>query len=320
MQNHGCDEPSEQYSQPFQFSVLFQSSHTILGVSFLQNTPLPSKNMPKNGLASLNAFIGFSWGPRLSAFTSHSISDSEPQAKLHREPVVMTPRPPPAIRHRSGLVPEVISQPFSTPIRRTSLPYTLGGVSLQRTVEVTGQRTKEKRLLSDREAMQQLVDCVGMSAHKKVLASGKKPRFLHTIGSQKKSGRSGPIPRPLMINTARDGYASEASSETESQPPSPTPRPSSAMSRNGWGGRSTPSLLAGRITPTSAFTTIATTFGTGRSDPSGTSSHLQQSSHGSRIRDQRFEDVERRYHRLLNEISILEEDVGNITLRLSRNS
>ncbi|GJJ14010.1 hypothetical protein Clacol_008267 [Clathrus columnatus] len=337
-EDQGYDESSEQYTQPFQFSVLFQSSQTIPGASFLQNTPLPSKN--NNNLTSVNAFIGFSWGPRLSVFTTatttaHSVPDLRSQTILHREPVLLTPRPPSVIRSRSAFVPptQTTSQPFITPIRRTSLPFSQGGygnvTTLQRTTfQGTGQSTKEIRPLSDREAMQQLVDCVGMSAHKKVLASGKKPRFLQTLGSQKGSKGARLLFNPLAAmtntnintNTPSDGYASGASSETESQPASPTPRPSSALSRNGWGGRSTPSLMAGRsTTPTLTFITTATTLGTGGFDPSGTLNHPNESlQHGNRIFNQRLEDVERRYDKLLSEISNLEEDVGNVTLRMSR--
>ncbi|TFK59733.1 kinase-like protein [Pluteus cervinus] len=42
----------------------------------------------------------------------------------------------------------------------------------------TVRRTIPRRLVSDREAMKQLVDCVGMSARKKVMESGRKPKVL----------------------------------------------------------------------------------------------------------------------------------------------
>ena len=44
------------------------------------------------------------------------------------------------------------------------------------------RRTVQRRAVSDREAMKQLVDCVGMSARKKVLESGRKPRVLLSAG------------------------------------------------------------------------------------------------------------------------------------------
>ncbi|KAF8654999.1 hypothetical protein AX16_003303 [Volvariella volvacea WC 439] len=72
------------------------------------------------------------------------------------------------------------SQMFSTPMRPTSL-YPNGTVN--RTITSTVRRTggKGRRTVSDREAMRQLVDCVGMSARKKVLESGRKPRILDSL-------------------------------------------------------------------------------------------------------------------------------------------
>ena len=90
--------------------------------------------------------------------------------------------------------------------------------------------------------MKQLVDCVGMSARKKVLESGRKPRLLTLplrSSGVKKDVRFGP---PPVIGP---GDSSEGSQEammeavdsldgwdhSESEgPPSPSPRPGSAMS------------------------------------------------------------------------------------------
>lgn len=74
--------------------------------------------------------------------------------------------------------------PFATPVRPNMMsPYgTLPRAS-------TIRRTAPRRAVSDREAMKQLVDCVGMSARKKVLESGRKPRILNkfNFGSGSKS-------------------------------------------------------------------------------------------------------------------------------------
>jgi len=53
--------------------------------------------------------------------------------------------------------------------------------TLQRTG--TARPSTLRRSVSDREAMKQLVDCVGMSARKIVLQSGRKPRILRSFSS-----------------------------------------------------------------------------------------------------------------------------------------
>jgi hypothetical protein len=72
---------------------------------------------------------------------------------------------------------------YSTPRR----PYALSPYhTLQRTSTIR-RSNAPRRSVSDREAMKQLVDCVGMSARKKVLESGRKPRV---IGLWSLSGKS----------------------------------------------------------------------------------------------------------------------------------
>lgn len=115
--------------------------------------------------------------------------------------------------------------------------------------------TAQRRTVSDREAMKQLVDCVGMSARKKVLESGRKPRILtlslsrSTSGGLKKDVRFGPPHSQRAISAgdhhetsaensadgivAQDAVYPTASDCTESEgppSPSPSPRPGSAMS------------------------------------------------------------------------------------------
>ena len=76
--------------------------------------------------------------------------------------------------------------PFATPIRHNALtPFQ----TLPRTSTV--RRTVQRRAVSDREAMKQLVDCVGMSARKKVLESGRKPRVLQALSGS--AGRAGTL-------------------------------------------------------------------------------------------------------------------------------
>jgi hypothetical protein len=54
----------------------------------------------------------------------------------------------------------------------------IGTISCASTLRRT--RTAPRRAVSDREAMRQLVDCIGLSAHKKILAAGRTPRRAFT--------------------------------------------------------------------------------------------------------------------------------------------
>lgn len=163
-------------SRPFAFSGLFQSSP--LTSSIRQATP--SQNSGRSILRELPvaSFIGFSWGPPKDAFSKKTKSPSPPQGGIN------TPRPLQRLSVPSTPFPRVVSNPvfgtphaqrypFATPIRPNAMtPFqTLPRAS-------TIRRTAQRRIVSDREAMKQLVDCVGMSARKRVLESGRKPRVL----------------------------------------------------------------------------------------------------------------------------------------------
>lgn len=123
-----------------------------------------------------------------------------------------------------------------------------GGSTIRR------RSTAQRRAVSDREAMKQLVDCVGMSARKKVLESGRKPRILVLPSSRtlscglKKDVRFGPPhPHAIIVRDHNENTAEESPNdpmaqdiaypagsdctESEGPPsPSPSPRPGSAMS------------------------------------------------------------------------------------------
>lgn len=191
------------------------------------------------------SFIGFSWGPRKDIFPA---LDSDHK----HSPTVDTPRP---LGQRSSQSTPYIKPfhpaspyPFVTPMRPTS--HTISGASTLRR-----RSTAQRRTVSDREAMKQLVDCVGMSARKKVLESGRKPRILvlplsrSASGGLKKDVRFGP-PHPQHVIGASDHHGNSAEdspsdamaqdvvypagsdcTESEGPPsPSPSPRPGSAMS------------------------------------------------------------------------------------------
>ncbi|KAF8521106.1 kinase-like domain-containing protein, partial [Hysterangium stoloniferum] len=170
-----CNE-SEQFSRPFEFSALFKSSQSFSGPSFLEAAQISTP--PSNINRATSSFIGFSWGPRINALNPPSTNAEMPPPILHQETANPTPRPTNALRSTNPLPllgVDANNLRFLTPIRRTSLPIVHGHtVSIPRTIG-TGRRIQGRRILSDREAMQQLVECVGLSAHKKVLESGKKP-------------------------------------------------------------------------------------------------------------------------------------------------
>ncbi|KAI6169818.1 kinase-like domain-containing protein [Pisolithus thermaeus] len=231
--------PEDSQSHPFAFSALFQSSadHSSPGISALRSA---SRTRSSSGsIQSEAAFIGFSWGPSKDTFLLPSGS-----GRGGSSATLMTPRPLGSVQSKlssGGLerVPSTHLNAFTTPIRPYNLsPYhTLPRPS---TVRCTASR----RAVSDREAMQQLVDCIGMSARKKVLASGRKPRILDSLSRNsastiRKELRFGPppiVPTKSFdstdfppVNASLDLDGSESGSEGPPSP-SPSPRPGSAMS------------------------------------------------------------------------------------------
>ena len=96
-------------------------------------------------------------------------------------------------------------------------------------------RTAPRRAVSDREAMRQLVDCIGLSARKKVLEAGRTPRVVATTTT--KSLRfatldftNGDSALALALAATSD-EESDGADAPPSPSPSPGPRPGSAMSR-----------------------------------------------------------------------------------------
>jgi hypothetical protein len=121
-----------------------------------------------------------------------------------------------------------------------STPQRPNGLAAVHPLTGTIRRTAPRRNVTDREAMKQLADCVGMSARKKVLESGRKPKILPSYsrsGSWRiKELNFETLRREFENNDAlsrnADGEAIAFSeSESEGPPsPSPVPRPGSAMS------------------------------------------------------------------------------------------
>jgi len=188
------DANTEHFAQPFAFSALFQSSRSSPGLSILRGTPTYKRPSSATNLA-LDTFVGFSWGPRLNAFNPPEIppkfdQDATPRPALHREPVELTPRPSLPLRATDPLpLPQSVpaSHAFRTPVRTGTLPVTHAHtISIPRTG--TARRMQGRRPVSDREAMQQLVD------------SG---RRLGALGRRKKSRDSCRFPNRWLSTPAR---------------------------------------------------------------------------------------------------------------------
>ena len=229
-------EPNTTASTPFDFSAFFLPSEGdgSPGLSVLRTAP---RSIIREEAESF--FIGFSWGP-----TADSFPGTTPATPA--SPVFAYPTPPPQ-------TPAIVANEFVTPRRGTStIPC---ASTLRRT------RTAPRRAVSDREAMRQLVDCIGLSARKKVLAAGRTPRMALTSTKSKTIRFATRAPEPLEfthtgpsedttaaihgrdvdsndldnVTIALEGVATEDESDytsaSDAPPsPSPSPRPGSAMS------------------------------------------------------------------------------------------
>ena len=219
-------ETSENQSQAFAFSALFQSS-PVSGIQASMSPPSPSDLQVSESSRS-SVVIGFSWGPLLN-----STSTANESLPIDILPTPRALQPPP---------PRLMSTPLLSPRNRQSLPFltpirphllTSHG-TLPRSSTIRRALT---RPISDREAMRQLVDCVGMSARKRVLESGRKPRILNAFNNS----RSGTLRKELRFlpratqsrSHSFDPSISSSAEDTDSDillSPSPSPRPGSAMS------------------------------------------------------------------------------------------
>ena len=129
------------------------------------------------------SFIGFTWGPALDAFDPqkdsptpkkvafHSLLDTTGNQALHNR--LMVPATP---QGDTGKV-------FATPIRGNPMATPFARPSTVR------RSTAPRRVVSDREAMKELVNLVGMSARKRVIESGRKPRILAGMSIGERSSR-----------------------------------------------------------------------------------------------------------------------------------
>ncbi|KAI0289257.1 kinase-like domain-containing protein [Russula brevipes] len=225
-------------STPFNFSGFFQPSED--DGSFVPSILRVTPPRPILREEAESFFIGFSWGPRADAFPDAPVTPTTPA---------------PAFAHdiSAAQLPVAPAGALATPIRG------VGTTSCMSTLRRT--RTAPRRPVSDREAMRQLVDCIGLSARKKVIAAGRTPRsalsatktktlrfaihapepldFIRAsdaTGSNSSSWRGGDShdPDAIMVSTleaAASGDETDLASIGDAPPsPSPSPRPGSAMS------------------------------------------------------------------------------------------
>ena len=216
------NDPPAQYEESYPFSIFFQQSSSVSpGLSITRPSPgLVSGNASNSVLRSslstaafdstisASSFIGFSWGPLADAFppaVPTTSADSEYGNESRNTRPTLIPVPIYDTPTANLLVPipagdgGILSTPrpfannvpygYSTPRR----PYALSPYhTLQRTSTIR-RSNAPRRSVSDREAMKQLVDCVGMSARKKVLESGRKPRVIGIWSLSGKSGMRGEV-------------------------------------------------------------------------------------------------------------------------------
>jgi hypothetical protein len=162
--------------------------------------------------------------------------------------------------------------------------------------------------------MKQLVECIGMSARKKVLASGRKPRliqsssrnFSNTVRKELRFGLQPNISNKTYDSddfpAVVDASASEGAGETESDgppSPSPSPRPGSAMSI--LSRRSVTPTISGSYS-TRLLNLPSTTF---------TASSNPQSNENI------FESLEHRHAALMSDLTAIEGRLSRISMLLS---
>jgi hypothetical protein len=273
------DAPSDEESRsnPFDFSHLFKSTP---GSSRLdQSVSL----LPQPPAVFSNKFVGFTWGPRPNAFdivinTSHTplreMHNTPENINRHVPPTIYRPMNRPLFDVRFSEPPATVNR-FATPVRppmphaQSTIPRTVGFPT----------SVRPTRVVSDREALRQMINCVSVSARKKVLESGRKPRFISLLrrpssATSLQAERERPkIPSLRLkpdatktITMTRRGELNASDSMDGSAPPSPSPRPGSSMSRRSGAASPYPfarsSAPSPMLEPTSTITTTFVSFNT----------------------------------------------------------
>ncbi len=209
---------------------------------------------PPHPLASpaATSYVGFSWGPLPNAFDDAPYPTLKPAVPAITSGIsACLDGPPPrfgswpsrkgsiARRHHEEttlgaqftdpLPRQPSSMDFTTPNRPTLTYYNAMTPQAEGGPGLTSSR--RKRLISDREALMQMMVLVSASARRKVLESGRKPRLTTIIPTPYDLSKL-TIPNFLEkqeMNHPHDGDTSI--SFDDSTPPSPSPRPGSSMSR-----------------------------------------------------------------------------------------
>ncbi|KAJ7054183.1 kinase-like protein [Mycena amicta] len=332
----------EAYSQPFAFSALFQSSPT--GSTGEQGNVTPrqaSVSVPQDDL-----FIGFSWGPPVDAFTPHILGDAAQSPQTPASLATALPNrlsvPKTALRQpfrSSPMTPVPHSYPFLTPMRP-------GAGAIHQTLPraTSARRTAGGRPVSDREAMKQLAECIGMSARKRVLESGRKPRVLPSFASNKTIRFLPAISVPDFASSSQGRIrpavaalplSSEETTESESEgppSPSPTPRPGSAMSilsrRSGTPTMSMSGTFSGRsaLLAGNSGSLSVPVARSARSRSRSLSQERYQEADPSfavatpTFEDHTFDELEDKHSAIMEDILMLEDRLDQISLHLSRSS
>ncbi|KAI0270458.1 kinase-like domain-containing protein [Gloeopeniophorella convolvens] len=299
-------ERSSSISTPFAFSAFFQPSEdgSTSAHSVLRGTP---RSILREDAESF--FIGFSWGPAADAFPDTPVASTAPEPYIP-----MVPK-----------TPARTASAFATPMRPMA--------TLPRASTLRRTRTAPRRAVSDREAMRQLVDCIGLSARKKVLAAGRTPR---TALASAKTIRFAQAPAPLdfgKLASGESGHDSDSStgvgfvpdaSEDESDgvsvsdappSPSPSPRPGSAMSMLSRRSATPTASLSLRFSRDAQDISVIRLNGTPTTTrmtllPNALSTRLPQSSHQPEGDEDALDALEERYRALMGDIASIEGRMG----------
>ncbi|KAJ7583645.1 kinase-like domain-containing protein [Mycena floridula] len=317
-------------SHAFAFSALFQSS-PMSGIHIPASPSTPGSGSVSDSKIS-STLIGFSWGPILEIEPDSSSQTPRPSIR-----VISTPQAAPLFTpvHPGLALPGAgfHARPFTTPDRPNHLtPF----ATLPRS---TVRRTVTRRSVSDREAFKQLVDCVGMSARKKVLESGRKPRVLLSFKDSRSSLRTVKkelrfLPSPITLSRFQVPVVDTSESEdTDSEvplSPSPSPRPGSAMSMSMRPGSALSMMRSGTPTITGTFSqrTLSTSGLLSRDNVRrGRRESFRDENTGSNIgveasqvfsptfEDSTFDDLEEKYGSLMDEIQYIQDKLNRLAGR-----
>lgn len=151
----------------------------------MQMTPASkfTQSVAGNAGQTGSSFIGFSWGPAFGAFDSGEDSLTPKKVSFHNALETTWNH----ALHNHLTVPATpqgsAGKAFATPVRGnlTATPF-----ARPSTVR---RSTAPRRVISDREAMKELVNLVGMSARKRVIESGRKPKILSGMSVGERSSR-----------------------------------------------------------------------------------------------------------------------------------